>query len=142
MAYGSTGRIYIGGAKYLGYLAADSKGQLQFQSLLEEVKPEDREFITYGIYTTPAGIYFLSRQRLFYWHNDSMKVWKAQIGEKEWGALDFAMPPNLEALAELGNADFPFNKDDCLGQVGSSYTHFRLPLEEHEGYITALTNCS
>ncbi len=38
------GRLYVGSTGDLGYLAPDQEGQLQYVSLLEHVKPEDRAF--------------------------------------------------------------------------------------------------
>ena len=66
------------------------------------------------------------------WDTVAPGVWRAQVGEKEWGALDFASPPNRQALVELGTAGFPFEKAACLGQRGPSHTHVRLPLKENE----------
>ena len=79
--------------------------------------------------SNPTSIRSLDR---LIWEQVAPGVWKTQIGEKEWGALDFASPPKLEALEELGNAAFPFDQNNCRGQVSGSYTHFRLPLGEQE----------
>ncbi len=59
------GRLYVGSTGELGYLAPDQNGQLQYVSLLEHVKPEDRAFNDiWTAYATPDGIYFQAREIL------------------------------------------------------------------------------
>ncbi|MCB0290459.1 MAG: hypothetical protein KDH97_09420, partial [Calditrichaeota bacterium] len=74
-----TGRVYLGAIGDFGFLAADSQHTLHFQSLLEYVKVEDRKFTVVSFtHVTPNGVYFQSRQRIFCWKNDRLKVWKPQ----------------------------------------------------------------
>jgi signal transduction histidine kinase len=66
VARGNDGRIYVGAVGNFGFLAPDAGDQFKFVSLLDHVRPEDREFQdVYSINPTRDGIYFLSRERLF-----------------------------------------------------------------------------
>ena len=59
------GRLYVGSTGELGYLAPDQNGQLQYVSLLEHVKPEDRAFNdVWTAHATSDGIYFQAREIL------------------------------------------------------------------------------
>ena len=62
----------------------------------------------------PTTIQSLDRLK---WEPVAPGIWKSQLGEKEWAAMDYAYPPRMEALEELGDAAFPFNEEDCLGKV-------------------------
>ncbi|MCI0516112.1 hypothetical protein L0128_23105, partial [candidate division KSB1 bacterium] len=60
------GRIYVGSSGMLGYLEADDQGLMQYRSLLEYIRPEDRIFsYVWTVQATPAGIYFQAKERLF-----------------------------------------------------------------------------
>ncbi len=60
------GRIYVGTTADFGYLAPNAAGQMQYVSLIEHVKPDDRVFNdVWTAYVTPQGVYFQSRERLF-----------------------------------------------------------------------------
>ncbi len=72
----SNGRIYVGGQGDFGYLAPDSVGQMQFISLLEKVRPEDRQFTSVEVQCNSSGVYFGSDSRLFRWADNQMRVWK------------------------------------------------------------------
>ncbi len=74
----------------------------------------------------------ISSMETLQWEMVAPGVWRTQIGDEQWGALDFASPPRESALTELGPAEFPFDKARCRGDVGPSRTHFRLPIEDTE----------
>ncbi len=60
------GRLYIGGAGEVGYLAPDAQGQMQYVSLMEHIPQADRDFNdVWTAHATPGGIYFQSREILF-----------------------------------------------------------------------------
>jgi signal transduction histidine kinase/ligand-binding sensor domain-containing protein len=60
------GRLYVGSTGEIGYLAPDAHGQLQYVSLLQHLKPEDRAFNdVWTAHVTPKGVYFQSREMLF-----------------------------------------------------------------------------
>jgi ligand-binding sensor domain-containing protein len=74
----STGTIYAGLFGDFGYLAPDLKGQLQFRSLLEHVEPEDRDFTEiWRIHCTKRGIWFRSRNKIFLWSENKIKVFRS-----------------------------------------------------------------
>ena len=59
-------------------------------------------------------------------------VWKASFGETRLNALDYADPPKVEALEELGDTPFPFDTETTQYLLNSSRASIRLPLEETE----------
>ncbi|MGH7599615.1 MAG: SpoIIE family protein phosphatase, partial [bacterium] len=73
----ASGRIYVGAVGDLGYLAPDSVGDMQFVSLLDHVKPENREFneVWYS-YATSQGVYFRTDKILLRWADQRMQTWK------------------------------------------------------------------
>ncbi len=46
------------------------------------------------------------------WEKVATGVWKASIGKKELASMDYAGPPKLKALAEMGDTDFPFKPNE------------------------------
>jgi len=82
VARGEDGRIYVGAVGNFGFLGPDADDQLRFVSLLDCVKPEDREFQdVYSINQTRDGIYFLSRERLFrFTRPDSSRTGQEKAG--------------------------------------------------------------
>ncbi len=77
LAVNENGVIYVGAVGDLGYLAPDSLGDMQFVSLLDHVKPENREFneVWYS-YATAQGVYFRTDRILLRWANNRMQTWK------------------------------------------------------------------
>jgi hypothetical protein len=66
LAIDAKGRIYVGSSGMLGYLAPDDFGSMQYMSLLDYIKPEDRTFnYVWTVQATHEGIYFQTRERLF-----------------------------------------------------------------------------
>jgi len=77
LAKDSTGRIYVGAHAEFGYLAPDSLGLMQYNSLLEHVPLEDRTFTNvWKVHATPDGVYFRTSTHLFRWDQGQMEVWK------------------------------------------------------------------
>ena len=75
LAMDESGRIYVGAQEDFGYLAPDASGQMQFVSMLAQVKPEDRDFFNvWKTYATPQGIYFKTYDRLYHWSNDRFNI--------------------------------------------------------------------
>jgi signal transduction histidine kinase/DNA-binding response OmpR family regulator len=71
-----TGTIYIGGNSEFGYLAPDSKGTLQYVSLLKYLKDNERDFQEiWKTYSTKEGIYFQAKEILFRWNQKKIKQW-------------------------------------------------------------------
>ena len=66
------------------------------------------------------------------WEKVMPGVWKASFGETGLNALDYANPPNIEAIKELGDTPFPFNNDETRSLLTSSRASIRLPLDETE----------
>jgi signal transduction histidine kinase/DNA-binding response OmpR family regulator len=81
MAMDETGTIYIGGYNQIGFLTPDAKGSLQYESLLQGL-PENKRNFGEAMFTHTAkeGIYFTAREYLFRWDRRSrdIKVWEAK----------------------------------------------------------------
>ncbi|RMD58052.1 response regulator [Candidatus Parcubacteria bacterium] len=76
LAIDQRGTVYFGAAGDFGYLAADSAGRLKTVSLASRLRPADRQFERIeDVLATKAGIYFLSREKLFRWSDNRMQVW-------------------------------------------------------------------
>ena len=72
-------RIYVGGADDLGFLAPDAAGLLQYQSLLAQLPPEQRQFgNVWQTTATPQGVFFTTSQRLFRISPSGVTSWPAQ----------------------------------------------------------------
>jgi alpha-glucosidase (family GH31 glycosyl hydrolase) len=66
------------------------------------------------------------------WVERAPGVWSAQIGVKEPAPMDYAAPPMLEALKQLGAAPMPVGMAEALGDVRGVYTSARIPLKADE----------
>ncbi|MDN5216976.1 response regulator [Fulvivirgaceae bacterium BMA12] len=72
----SDGTIYVGGNSELGYLAPDAKGRLVFNSLLQHVSQDKRDFgRVWTVFESNDGIYFQSYNYLFLWQHGKFKTW-------------------------------------------------------------------
>ncbi len=70
------GIIYAGSHGEFGYLKPDSKGSLQYQSLLHLFPAEHRDFsYIWQINNTSEGIFFSNYDNLFRLKNDTVTVW-------------------------------------------------------------------
>jgi signal transduction histidine kinase/DNA-binding response OmpR family regulator/ligand-binding sensor domain-containing protein len=83
LAIDDTGTIYVGGFGEFGFLAPDSKGMLQYVSLLEYLDINKRSFSdVWETHWTKQGIYFKTSKFLFRWNPNTKKinVWGSDIG--------------------------------------------------------------
>ena len=71
--------VYAGTQGDFGYLKPDSSGSLRYVSLVGKVpSEEDRNFgHVWGTHATSEGVYFQTRERIFFWNGEDMQVWKA-----------------------------------------------------------------
>ncbi len=79
LAVSGQGLVYLGHGKDFGYLAPDSVGRLQFNSLLPQLDRKDREEL--DIHHIAAGgdqVYFLSGKKIFRWDGRQMRSWKSK----------------------------------------------------------------
>ncbi len=75
----TSGIVYFGANGDFGYLSADATGRLQALSIIEHLKPADRQFDRIqDILPTNSGIYFVSRDKLFRYEKKAIRVWHAQ----------------------------------------------------------------
>jgi len=75
---------------------------------------------------------FISEMDTLLWEKVMSGVWKATFGETGLNALDYADLPKVDAIEELDDAQFPFNKDETLFQLTPTHASIRLPLDETE----------
>ncbi len=80
----SSGRIFVGSAAELGYLAPDSTGAMRYVSLLQYLPKEDQEFnYVWFTHATPEGIYFQARERLFLFQKSlaasGLESWQVKV---------------------------------------------------------------
>ncbi|UCH96157.1 MAG: response regulator [Candidatus Aminicenantes bacterium] len=79
LAIDDNGTIYVGGKGEIGYLAPNSKGKLEYISLIEHLDVKYKNFSTvYGTHSAKKGIYFRTLKYLFLWNSGQMKVWRAK----------------------------------------------------------------
>lgn len=80
MAIAGDSTIFVAGENELGYLAPDSKGELQYRSLISHISREDRDFrAVWFVHAIHEGIFFQAGNHLFRWSGDKMKVWKPPV---------------------------------------------------------------
>ncbi len=75
LAMDAQGRVFVGGANELGYLAPDEHGQQQFVSLLEFIPEFAHRFAdVLRMYATPDGVFFQTSHFFFIWDGQRMTV--------------------------------------------------------------------
>jgi signal transduction histidine kinase/DNA-binding response OmpR family regulator len=81
LAIDDNGTIYVGGINEVGYLAPDSTGSLQYQSLLGYIDKDKRNFsIVRKTHAVKEGIYFDTNKFILRWNPGQKKmgkIWKA-----------------------------------------------------------------
>lgn len=82
----------------------------------------------YGHAQTPS----ISGMDKLEWEKIMPGVWKASFGETDLNALDYADSPKIEAIKELGETPFPFDKEATQYLQKSMRASIRLPLDETE----------
>jgi len=79
-----------------------------------------------------SDVTLISSMDVLKWEKVAAGVWKASIGMKELASMDYAGPPRLKALSDMGQAKFPFEQNTTRGQLYASGVNVRLPLEASE----------
>ena len=78
LSMGENGTVYFGANGDFGYLEVDANGILKTVSLIDNLNPVDRQFDRIqDILPINSGIYFVSRNKLFRYANDTIRVWQA-----------------------------------------------------------------
>ncbi|MCF8423522.1 MAG: SpoIIE family protein phosphatase [Bacteroidia bacterium] len=79
IAIDSAGTIFVGAVGEFGYLKANEKGALVYQSLIDKLPKNERDFAeVWKTYATPNGIYFQTFSKLIRLKNNSLKIWKPE----------------------------------------------------------------
>ncbi len=77
LAMDSSGRIYVGTGDTFGYLAPDTKGELQFVTLKNKLPADQQNFNdVWRVFATSDGVYFQTEQAIFRWANETLSVIK------------------------------------------------------------------
>jgi signal transduction histidine kinase/DNA-binding response OmpR family regulator/ligand-binding sensor domain-containing protein len=79
LAIDEHGTVYLGGKGEIGYLIPDKKGSLKYESLLNRLENNQKNFSNvWRTHVTKEGIYFCSSELLLRWDpkHEQMKVWK------------------------------------------------------------------
>jgi signal transduction histidine kinase/DNA-binding response OmpR family regulator/ligand-binding sensor domain-containing protein len=67
--------IFIGGESEIGFITPDSKGALQYHSLLEYLRERQKNFSSVrNTHATKEGVYFCSKKYLFLWNPRNQKI--------------------------------------------------------------------
>jgi alpha-glucosidase (family GH31 glycosyl hydrolase) len=66
------------------------------------------------------------------WEKVMPGIWKASVGKMGLNPMDYANAPKAEALFELGDTPFPFEKEASRSLLTPNRTSIRLPLKETE----------
>ena len=80
LAIDDNGTVYIGGKNEIGFLASDSKGALQYVSLLDHLDDNKKNFSNvWKAHSTEEGIYFRTSKFLFRWNSKQkqINVWES-----------------------------------------------------------------
>ena len=88
--------------------------------------------VCFGAVGAGADVTSISSMDVLQWEKVAAGVWKASIGKKELASMDYARPAKSKALADMGDAEFPFERDATRGQINASGANVRLPLEQSE----------
>ncbi len=76
LAMDAAGKIWVGAGGDLGSLEPDAQGALQFVSLKAKIPAEYQKFNDiWQTLSTPQGVYFRARERIFLWDGTRMRVW-------------------------------------------------------------------
>jgi signal transduction histidine kinase/DNA-binding response OmpR family regulator len=83
LAVDGNGTIFIGGRDEFGFMEPDSKGNLQYVSLVEHLDDKKKSFgIVWRTFTTNRGVYFRTSKFLFRWYDGKLKVWESKTSFK------------------------------------------------------------
>jgi len=74
-AQDAKGKIYVGASGDFGYLAPNSKGKMEFISLLEKIPEKERNFTdVWDIFITPKGVAFATFEALYILEEAEVKI--------------------------------------------------------------------
>lgn len=74
-------RVWVGANADFGYLAPDTKGSLQYHTLVDKIPAKNRGFTdVWQTLPTTQGVFFRSYEFLFRWDGNQMHVWTPGAG--------------------------------------------------------------
>ncbi len=77
---GATSRIFVGGFSELGYLAAESRGDVRYVSLVDHLSDLEEQDLgrVKTLASSSSAVYFQTDDWLIRWDGDEMKKWRAE----------------------------------------------------------------
>ncbi|MEI7596111.1 MAG: adenylate/guanylate cyclase domain-containing protein [Bacteroidota bacterium] len=76
LALDSNNTIFVTGSGEFGYLKPNKYGKYQYVSLLDKIKPEQRDFtFAFDMFYYKGGIYFNTHKYLFQWKFNKITTW-------------------------------------------------------------------
>ncbi len=79
LAIDNDGIIYVGAVGEFGYLAPNTKGTMQYHSLVNLLPENERDFAdVWKTYATPDGIFFQTFTKLIRIKNKTINIWKPE----------------------------------------------------------------
>lgn len=107
-----SGTIYVGGSGEIGYLKADSHGQIVYQSLVSLIDSADAEFPdTWEIFETQEGIYFRNTTKLFR-YNEKTKTIKVWHPKTRFNPI--TVVPGIGLIVRDGDKFYKMKNDELL----------------------------
>lgn len=114
LAVDESGRVFVGSEGDVGFLAPDPLGQMRFESLVEKIPEEDRDFShAWTTFVTSEGVYFQTPEVILRWTGEEMRTWRPQ---KRHFYLSYVV--NDTYYVRAGNELFTLSDDELLLQLG------------------------
>ncbi|NBC16887.1 MAG: histidine kinase [Bacteroidetes bacterium] len=111
--------VYVGAWGDIGYLDVDAKGNRQFESLIAEVPPSERNFEdVWGTHVTREGVFFQTDDRIFRWDGDAMHVWGGEEARKFH--MSFSIQDQF-FVRETGTGLWTYRNDSLVVAPGGAF---------------------
>ena len=73
------GNIYVGALGEIGILESDSRGRMNFKSLIDSTASVPLFQDVLQIFPTQVGVYFITRKIIFRWNDGRFDIWKPEF---------------------------------------------------------------
>ena len=99
-------RLYVGATGELGYISANEKGKLEYQSLMPLLDTSYWDFK--GVWQTSVGdkgVYFRSSNDIFYYHDNQFSVWQGSYSYGDYvDGQYYAWSRRKGLMAQVGDS--------------------------------------
>lgn len=145
-----TQTIYVGCTNDFGLLKINSKGQTEYQSLVDNRKPNTNIGDVWDCFATPKGIFFNTANELYRYKDGNIKKWTSRTGfykifysnnklfvvEKETGLFCLE---NNQLLYIQGSEIFSKNRPCFIGNIKTDTSSYFLSTKDFNLYGFKLT---